>query len=78
MLKKNQNAVWGTHGYDNKYKSMHAIFYARGRAFRVGYVMDSFTNVHIYPLIAEILGIEPYLEIDGNLDSVRVMLNDYE
>ena len=78
MLKKNQNAVWGTHGYDNKYKSMHAIFYARGRAFRIGYVMDSFTNVHIYPLIAEILGIEPYSEIDGSLDSVRVMLNDYE
>ena len=38
--------------------------------------MKTFTNVHIYPLIAEILGIEPYPEIDGSLDSVRVMLND--
>ena len=38
--------------------------------------MDTLSNVHIYPLIAEILDIEPYPEIDGNLDSVRVMLNE--
>jgi len=76
MLKKNPSAVWGTHGYDNREMSMHTIFYARGKAFRKGYTMDTFSNVHIYPLIAEILDIEPYPEIDGSLDSVRVMLNE--
>jgi len=76
MLKKDPNAVWGTHGYDNREMSMHAIFYARGSSFKQGYDMDTFNNVHIYTLIAKLLDIKPYSGIDGSLDSVRVMLKE--
>ena len=70
----NRFSARGTHGYDNINRDMHAIFYARGPAFKEGYVMPTFMNVHIYPLIAKILEIEPYEKIDGNLDSVKAML----
>ena len=31
-------------------------------------------NIHIYPLICEILGIPAHKDIDGNIDEVRMML----
>ncbi|MFQ6607479.1 MAG: ectonucleotide pyrophosphatase/phosphodiesterase [Fidelibacterota bacterium] len=74
MLKNNPEATWGTHGYDNRVKNMHAIFYATGTSFKKGYKIKTIGNIHIYPLITAILDINPYPEIDGNLDSVRVML----
>ncbi len=63
----------GTHGYDHQLKSMGAIFIARGPAFKSGFVVTPFQNIHIYNLLADILDLEPAPN-DGNLDSVRVML----
>ena len=63
----------GAHGYDNTYLSMRGIFIARGPAFKHGQIMDSFQNIHIYPLLARILDIKPASH-DGNLDSVKAML----
>lgn len=65
----------GTHGYDNKNKDMHAIFYAYGPAFKVNYKHPSINNIDIYPLICEILGIEP-VEVDGDLKNVIKMLRE--
>lgn len=61
----------GNHGYDNALWSMQAIFIADGPAFKDGYTRDTFENVNVYPIIAEILGIEPLAKIDGNVENVR-------
>ncbi|MBT3227956.1 MAG: alkaline phosphatase family protein [Candidatus Marinimicrobia bacterium] len=65
--------VGGTHGYDPRYKDMHAIFYASGPAFKHGYVHPTVENVNIYPLIAKILNLKP-AETDGKLENVSRML----
>lgn len=63
----------GAHGFDNQLPSMRALFVARGPALKRGYVAEPFENVHIYPLVAEILKLKP-AKTDGTLDSVRVLL----
>ncbi len=63
----------GTHGYDNKWRAMHAIFYAAGPAFKKDYRQKSFPNIDIYPLIAKILQLKP-AKTDGNLNQVKGML----
>ena len=62
------------HGYDPKHLSMHGIFYAIGPSFKEGYQMKSFENIHIYPLICDILNIPEYENIDGDLNEVKGML----
>lgn len=64
----------GTHGYDITNTDIHAIFYAVGPAFKKGYIQPKFQNIHIYPLLAYLLGIKPAVT-DGNLLEVINMLN---
>lgn len=64
----------GTHGYDNRDRDMHAIFYAAGPAFKKGYQEHSFENVNLYPLMARILHLKP-APSDGNLNLVKDMLS---
>jgi predicted AlkP superfamily pyrophosphatase or phosphodiesterase len=64
----------GAHGYNPYNTDMHAIFYARGPAFRVGYQQPTFENVDIYPLICHILKIPP-APSDGRFERVKGMLN---
>jgi predicted AlkP superfamily pyrophosphatase or phosphodiesterase len=61
------------HGFDPRDPSMKALFVARGPAFRSGYVAAPFENIHVYPLVAHILGLEP-ADVDGRLDAVRDLL----
>lgn len=77
LLKSHKKKAYsgGTHGYDNKNKDMHAIFYAYGSAFKNNYHSNAINNIDIYPLICEILKIEP-AKIDGNLKNVSKMLSD--
>ena len=73
-LKKPQASYsGGTHGYDIRNTDIHAIFYASGPAFKKNYVHPAFQNIHIYPLLAHILGITP-AETDGELSQVERML----
>ena len=66
--------AWGgDHGFDPQLKSMGAIFVAAGPAFRRGVVVPPFQNIHLYALMARILGITP-VNTDGSLDSVRALL----
>jgi hypothetical protein len=53
---------------------MGALFVARGPAFRSGLRVPAFRNIHLYPLMAEVLRIDP-LKSDGSLDSVRSLLS---
>jgi len=73
VSKESTHIKGGTHGYDNNEKDMHAIFYAKGPAFKVNKKVKTFQNVSVYPLIAHILGLQ-IGEIDGKLSDVDAML----
>ena len=65
----------GTHGYDPaEVKDMHATFYAWGPAFKKNKKIQTFQNIHIYPVVAEILGLEYYHRIDGNKKLAKEIL----
>lgn len=49
----------GAHGYDPQAPSMRALFVAHGPAFRQGLLVEPFHNIHVYPLLAHLLGIAP-------------------
>ena len=72
--KKIGKTLNGMHGYDPQYPSTHGIFYAVGPSFRRNYSIDSFENIHVYPLICNILNIPEYHDIDGDITQVRGML----
>lgn len=63
----------GAHGYDNALESMGGIFIAQGPAFKRGIVTDPFINIHVYELVAEILGLDAAPN-DGDLDAVDHLL----
>lgn len=71
----NQKIKGGTHGYDNKVKDMHAIFYAKGPDFKANKKVRTFQNVSVYNLIAQILGLE-IEAVDGDFSEVKGMLKD--
>ncbi len=64
----------GNHGYDNALTSMRAIFIAHGPDFKNGFRYHTIGNIHLYPLMAKLLGVQP-AATDGSLDSVRALLN---
>ncbi len=49
----------GTHGYDNRYPSMHALFVARGPSFKTGARLDSLHTQDVYDIVAAALGLDP-------------------
>ena len=68
FLEKGKTTSPGKHGYDPKTTpEMRATFYAFGPAFKENVKIKSFSNVNIYPLIAEILGLKITEPIDGDL-----------
>ena len=65
--------ISGNHGFDDTLSSMRAIFIARGPAFGRGVTVPPFRSIHVYPLLAAVLGLDP-APTDGSLDSVRALL----
>ena len=55
----------GMHGYDPYLKSMQSIFIAYGPGIKSNIQINSFENIHIYPLLCKLLEIEPYIESEG-------------
>ena len=53
---------------------MHAIFIGKGPNLVEGKVIPSFENIHVYPLIMEILGLEISNDIDGRLEVLEGIL----
>lgn len=49
----------GNHGFDNRDRDMHMVFYGSGPAFREGYTQRSFQNHNIYLLLCRLLGVTP-------------------
>ncbi|WPR73845.1 ectonucleotide pyrophosphatase/phosphodiesterase [Algoriphagus sp. NG3] len=66
--------VLGEHGFSPAYKDMHAIFYANGPAFKTGLEIETFQNIHVYPLICKILGLPIPEDIDGKLEVLEPIL----
>lgn len=63
----------GEHGYDNQLASMRAIFIAHGEAIKKGKVVKPFENVHVYNIMARILGLNPAPN-DGNSEAAKAVL----
>jgi predicted AlkP superfamily pyrophosphatase or phosphodiesterase len=63
----------GAHGYDPDLVSMGALFVAAGPGIARGRVIPPVRNVHIYSLMAQLLGLTP-AATSGSLDSVRIVL----
>ncbi len=65
----------GAHGYDPaKTPEMRATFFAWGPAFKHQVYIPAFENVHVYPLIAKILGLSYHHPIDGNDSLAKKLL----
>jgi len=54
----------GTHGFDNMSPEMTALFIANGPAFRPA-TLPAFTNVDVYPLLRDLIGLPPKAGVDG-------------
>ncbi len=63
----------GQHGYDPELPSMGALFIAAGPGIAEGRRLAPFRNVHVYSLLAHLLGLEP-ARTSGTLDSLRAAL----
>lgn len=64
----------GHHGFDNNLANMHAIFMAWGPAFKSNTRIGTFENIHVYPLVARILGLDITQPIDGKLEVLEGIL----
>jgi predicted AlkP superfamily pyrophosphatase or phosphodiesterase len=65
----------GDHGYDSKHRSMHGLFVAAGPRVVRGLHAPAFEAVHVYELLAEILGLSP-VKNDGDPNVTRTFLRD--
>ncbi len=58
----------GNHGYDPRLRSMHGLFIAAGRQFRQGATIPPLKNIHLYEMMARVLGLRPAPN-DGHLEA---------
>lgn len=66
-----QLPTFGAHGFDpGVEKSMQGIFYAAGPNIRQGLILPAFENIHVYPLVATILGLKTP-PIDGKPEVLK-------
>jgi predicted AlkP superfamily pyrophosphatase or phosphodiesterase len=73
----NPNPPKGMHGWDPAYHDMHGILLAMGPAFAAGTRSPAVRSVDLYPLMAELLNLEP-AEHEGRLDTFRPYLSNRE
>jgi predicted AlkP superfamily pyrophosphatase or phosphodiesterase len=64
----NRTPQLGHHGFDPEMTEMRATFYAWGPDFKKHMYIPGFENVHVYPLIAKILGLKYSFAIDGDIE----------
>jgi predicted AlkP superfamily pyrophosphatase or phosphodiesterase len=68
-------SVKGMHGYDpQRFPEMRGIFLAQGPDLKTGVTLEPFENIHIYPLIAHILGLKTPA-VDGSLSVLAPILS---
>ena len=75
FLETGRKTSAGKHGYDPKVvQEMKSTFFAWGTEFKNNLKIDEFENVHVYPLVAEILGLKIDEKIDGKLKILKPIL----
>ena len=75
-MEDNDFTLIGMHGYDPQSPNMHGIFYAVGPDLKSGLQIPKFENIHIYPLICELLEIKPYSGIEDSPQGDLQVLQD--
>lgn len=71
----NRKITPGKHGFDNHLPDMRASFLAWGPAFKKGLRIPGFENIHVYPLIANLLGLKyDEQQIDGKQQVLKNIL----
>jgi len=69
------NPYFGAHGFDPAVvKEMQGIFYARGPQIKKGKTIQPFQNIHVYPFIAQLLGLRVTARIDGKPEVLKEVL----
>ncbi|XP_022089770.1 uncharacterized protein LOC110978795, partial [Acanthaster planci] len=63
------------HGYDNQNPEMRSIFYAQGPSFKKGFRSEHFESVNIYPMICDLLGLEPAPN-NGSRENYKDLFDD--
>ena len=67
----------GMHGYDpESFPEMRGIFFAQGPDLKTGLTIEPFENIHIFPLIVRLLGLDPPEGVDGSIDVLDPILRD--
>ena len=62
------DAIGGNHGYSQfEGRDMHGIFYAKGPNIISKKRLKAVKNIHIYPFLAKLLGINVGHRIDGDI-----------
>jgi predicted AlkP superfamily pyrophosphatase or phosphodiesterase len=56
----------GSHGWDPGYEEMHGIFIAAGPEVRQAGIIPAFDNVHVFPFLAALLGLDRAPRTDGD------------
>ena len=75
FLEKGKSTSVGKHGYNPRITpEMKAVFYSWGYVFKNNLEISEFSNVNIYPLVAEILGLKVYQTIDGSPKTAKKVL----
>lgn len=75
FLEKGKKTSVGKHGYNPKtVPEMKASFYAWGPVFKNNLMIDEFSNVNVYPLVAEVLGLKIDQPVDGKLKILKQVL----
>src|SRR5690606_20986364 len=70
-----RSTIPGYHGFDPKeVDDMQTIFYAWGPAFKNGLKISSFENIHVYPLVTQVLGLKHANKIDGKKRVLKKIL----
>jgi predicted AlkP superfamily pyrophosphatase or phosphodiesterase len=75
LARSPRTAMRGSHGYDPALPSMHAVFFARGPAFRAGVQLPRIAAVDVYPLLMRLLGL-PAQDHDGDATALLPALRD--
>lgn len=70
-----EGIIKGEHGYNNSIKDMHPFFIARGPAFKENMISEPFELTDIYPMICDILGIQPAPH-NGSLSRVKQLFRE--
>jgi hypothetical protein len=73
-FRRNPSPPAGMHDWDPALPSMHGVFLVPGPWIEGGQQIPAFEAIHIYPFLAEVIGLTPNPEIDGDLEVLKGIL----